>query len=264
MSHEVSEGGDVPRGTSPPSVVPAESTAAQTAPPEAAHRVFGERAEQAARYHDLLATRGVERGLIGPREVPRLWDRHLLNCAYLGEAIAEGLSVLDVGSGAGLPGIPLALARPDLRIRLVEPLERRYTFLREVVAELELREQVAVVRGRAEDVKGEFSAAVVTARAVAPLETLYRWTLPLVQTGGHLLAIKGRSASQEIEAAAATLQAMGITSTPEVVSVGPDDGTGTTLVRVARGAGPLRSTAATTTTTTPRKTRRRPAGPARR
>ena len=201
----------------------------------------------ASSFHDLLATAGVERGLIGPREVPRLWDRHLLNCAYLGELIEPDASVIDVGSGAGLPGIPLALARPDLRIRLVEPLERRYAFLRDVVSQLGLRDQVAVARGRAEDVRGEFSAAVVTARAVAPLATLYRWTLPLCQTGGHLLAIKGRSASDEIEAGAETLQQMGVTNTPEVLHCGPHDETGTTVVRLERGTGPLRQVLAATT-----------------
>ncbi|MGI4893682.1 MAG: 16S rRNA (guanine(527)-N(7))-methyltransferase RsmG [Janthinobacterium lividum] len=194
----------------------------------------------AVQYRDLLATAGVERGLIGPREVPRLWERHLLNCAYLGELIAPDASVIDVGSGAGLPGIPLALARPDLRIRLVEPLERRFAFLREVVSELGLRDQVAVARGRAEDVRGEFSASVVTARAVAPLATLYSWTLPLCQTGGQLLAIKGRSASDEIAAAAATLHRMGVGNVPEVVHCGPEDDTGTTVVRLERGNGPLR------------------------
>lgn len=238
MSDEVPEGGGVSRETPPPSVV---SESSSEVPTEAVSRVFGDRADRAAAYRELLATAGVERGLIGPREVPRLWDRHILNCAYLSEVIDEGSSVIDIGSGAGLPGIPLALARPDLHIRLVEPLERRYTFLREAIAELDLRDQVAVARGRAEDVRGEFSAAVVTARAVAPLKTLYGWALPLVVTGGHLIAIKGRSASEEIAAAAATLQQMGITTAPEVLSVGPDDGTGTTVVRVARGHGRLRA-----------------------
>ncbi len=216
-------------------------------PHEEIARVFGSRAERAGVYRDLLAGPGVERGLIGPREVPRLWDRHLLNCAYLGEVIDQGASVIDIGSGAGLPGIPLALARPDVQVRLVEPLERRYTFLREAIAELGLRDQVAVARGRAEDVRGEFSASVVTARAVAPLATLYGWALPLVVTGGHLIAIKGRSASDEIAAAAATLEQMGITETPEVLQVGPDAESGTTVVRVARGHGPLRSAAAPAT-----------------
>jgi len=233
VSDEVPEGGGVPRGTPPPSVVPA-----------AAFELFGERVELAAAYVALLADAGVERGLIGPREVPRLWTRHLLNCAHLQELIPEGASVIDVGSGAGLPGLPVALARPDVQIRLVEPLERRFHFLREVVAELGLRDQVAVVRGRAEDVAGEFSAPVVTARAVAPLATLYGWTLPLVQTDGVLLAIKGRSAPDEIEAAAPALRALGVTTAPEVVHCGPDDDTGTTVVRVERGTGPLRKPAA--------------------
>ncbi|MEZ0166461.1 16S rRNA (guanine(527)-N(7))-methyltransferase RsmG [Kineococcus sp. LSe6-4] len=216
-------------------------------------RVFGDRVGQAAAYHGLLATAGVERGLIGPREVPRLWDRHLLNCAYLGDVVEAGTSVLDIGSGAGLPGIPLALSRPDVQVRLVEPLERRYTFLREAIAELGLRDQVAVARGRAEDVRGEFSAAVVTARAVAPLATLYRWALPLVVTGGHLVAIKGRSAADEIAAAADVLHQMGVTAEPEVLRVGPDEETGTTVVRVARGHGPLR----TSTTAAPTAGKRR-------
>jgi len=196
--------------------------------------------ELAAAYVAHLADAGVERGLIGPREVPRLWTRHLLNCAHLQELIPQGASVIDVGSGAGLPGIPVALARPDLHVRLVEPLERRFHFLREVVAELELRDQVAVVRGRAEDVAGEFSAPVVTARAVAPLATLYGWTMPLVQTDGVLLAIKGRSAPDEVEAASTALRALGVSTTPKVLHCGPDDDTGTTVVRVERGAGPLR------------------------
>nr|WP_205708865.1 16S rRNA (guanine(527)-N(7))-methyltransferase RsmG [Kineococcus siccus] len=202
--------------------------------------MFGARVELAAAYVGQLADAGVERGLIGPREVPRLWTRHLLNCAHLAELVPPGASVIDVGSGAGLPGIPVALARPDVQVRLVEPLERRFHFLREVVAALGLRDQVAVVRGRAEDVAGEFSAPVVTARAVAPLATLYGWTMPLVQTDGHLLAIKGRSAPEEIEAAAEALRALGVTTTPEVLHCGPDDETGTTVVRVDRGSGPLR------------------------
>ncbi|WP_106214362.1 16S rRNA (guanine(527)-N(7))-methyltransferase RsmG [Kineococcus rhizosphaerae] len=235
------EGGGVPRETPPPFVVPGDPA---EVPLEEITRVFGDRAAKAEAYRDLLASAGVERGLIGPREVPRLWDRHVLNCAYLGEVIEKGASVIDIGSGAGLPGIPLALARPDVQVRLVEPLERRYTFLREAITELDLRDQVAVARGRAEDVRGEFSASVVTARAVAPLATLYGWALPLVVTGGHLIAIKGRSASDEIAAAAETLQAMGITEAPEVLRVGPDEESGTTVVRVARGHGALRSAAA--------------------
>jgi 16S rRNA (guanine527-N7)-methyltransferase len=223
----------------------------------AAQEVFGDRLELAQRYHDLLASDGVEKGLIGPREVPRLWTRHLLNCAYLGELVEENAVVVDVGSGAGLPGIPLALARPDVRVQLVEPLERRYTFLREVIRELDLGERVAVARGRAEDVAGEFTGSVVTARAVAPLATLYGWTLPLCRPGGHLLAIKGRSASDEIASGAGTLQRMGVDATPEVVHCGPDDETGTTVVRLARGTGPLRAATPPGTSPAARKPRRR-------
>ena len=146
----------------------------------------------ARRFVVHLATSGVERGLIGPREVPRLWNRHVLNCAVLGELVPQGVRVVDVGSGAGLPGIALAIARPDLQVVLVEPLERRTTWLDEVVADLGLG--VRVLRARAEEVAGTERAAVVTARAVAPLDKLARWTLPLVQPGGELLAIKGRSA----------------------------------------------------------------------
>ncbi|WP_337062307.1 16S rRNA (guanine(527)-N(7))-methyltransferase RsmG, partial [Kineococcus sp. G2] len=200
----------------------------------------GERLSAATAYRDFLATAGVERGLIGPREVPRLWERHVLNCAHLGELIDADETVVDIGSGAGLPGIPLALARPDLRIQLIEPLERRYTFLREAISLTGLGDQVAVARGKAQDVAGEFSGGVVTARAVAPLATLYTWTLPLCRPGGHLLAIKGRTAGDEVAAAADVLAGLGITSAPEIVHCGPPGEDGTTVVKVARGSQPLR------------------------
>jgi 16S rRNA (guanine527-N7)-methyltransferase len=166
-------------------------------PPEAVRLVFGERFEQAVRYAELLADAGVGRGLIGPREVPRLWERHILNCAVLGELLAEGVSLCDVGSGAGLPGIPVALARPDVRITLLEPLLRRTTFLEEVVKELGL-ENVTVVRGRAEEMIGKLSVDVVTARAVAPLDRLAGWGLPLLRPYGEMLALKGDLAEQEL------------------------------------------------------------------
>jgi 16S rRNA (guanine527-N7)-methyltransferase len=167
---------------------------------ETARAVFGDRYEIAERYYQSLATDGVERGLIGPREVPRLWERHLLNCAVIGELIAEGESVVDVGSGAGLPGIPLAIARPDLKVTLVEPLLRRSVYLAEFIESNGL--DVLVVRGRAEEsgvVKEAGGADVVTSRAVAPLEKLARWSLPLIHEHGRMLALKGSSASEEIE-----------------------------------------------------------------
>ena len=133
----------------------------------------------AVAYADLLATEGVVRGLIGPREAPRLWDRHLLNCAVLGEAVPQDATVCDIGSGAGLPGLVLAIARPDLRVTLVEPLLRRTTFLEEVVSALSLP-HVEVVRGRADDLHGVRTFDVVTSRAVAPLERLLQWSMPLV------------------------------------------------------------------------------------
>jgi 16S rRNA (guanine527-N7)-methyltransferase len=165
------------------------------APPEAAAEVFAGRVGQAIRYAELLGTWGVERGLIGPREPARIWDRHLLNSAALAGGVREGADVLDVGSGAGLPGIPLALARPDLRIRLVEPMQRRADFLREVLATLRL--EMEVVCARAEDLPSELTDVVV-ARAVAPLERLLPWTLPLLKRDGTLLALKGRSAEAEM------------------------------------------------------------------
>lgn len=165
----------------------------------AAQAVFGNRMAAAERYVTLLAGPGVTRGVIGPREAGRLWERHMLNSAVLGELAPDGTRVLDVGSGAGLPGIPLALARPDLAVTLLEPMERRVAWLEEVVAELEL--PVRVHRGRVEDavvrsVLGEWD--VVTARAVAPLGRLASWCLPLVLPGGRLLAIKGESAGEEV------------------------------------------------------------------
>ncbi|RZQ65001.1 16S rRNA (guanine(527)-N(7))-methyltransferase RsmG [Amycolatopsis suaedae] len=170
-----------------------------TAPATAA-RVFGDRLPLAERFADMLAEHGIERGLIGPRELDRLWDRHLLNSAVIGEHIPDGVGVVDVGSGAGLPGVPLAIARPDLDIVLLEPMARRVDWLNEVVAELGL--SATVIRGRAEDgvVRTEVGQhEVVTARAVAPLARLATWCLPLVRTGGSLLALKGSSAAEEIE-----------------------------------------------------------------
>jgi 16S rRNA (guanine527-N7)-methyltransferase len=174
--------------------------------------------EQMATYAHLLASAGVERGLIGPREVPRLWDRHLLNCAVVVPLVPSGADVIDVGSGAGLPGIVWAIARADIRVTCLEPLQRRAAFLDEVVSALDLGGRVQVVRARAEDiVRGRgpvtsLRARVVTARAVAPLERLAGWTVPLVQPGGELLALKGRTAAEEVQASAAVLERLGIVS----------------------------------------------------
>ena len=166
----------------------------------AAEQVFGDRLPLAVRYAQLLVTDGVVRGLIGPREAPRVWERHLINCGVITQMIRIGASVVDVGSGAGLPGIVLAVARPDLTITLVEPLARRTAFLSEAVTTLGLGATVTVVRGRAEDVAGgpPVAADVVTARAVAPLDRLAGWCLPLAAIGGRLLALKGASASAEV------------------------------------------------------------------
>lgn len=168
---------------------------------EAARQVFGDRIDLAERYADWLAGAGVERGLIGPREADRLWERHILNSAVLGEVVEEGIRVVDIGSGAGLPGIPLAIARPDLQVQLVEPLLRRTTFLDEVVADLGLG-NVEVHRGRAEE-KGIRAvvggADLVTSRAVAPLGKLMGWSLPLAKVGGYVRAMKGSSVAEEFE-----------------------------------------------------------------
>ncbi|WDZ87955.1 16S rRNA (guanine(527)-N(7))-methyltransferase RsmG [Micromonospora cathayae] len=187
-------------------------------PPElaaAARTLFGDRLDLAAAYAELLATDGVVRGLIGPREAPRIWDRHLLNCAAVAERIPEGASVIDVGSGAGLPGMVLAIARPDLTVTLVEPLARRTSFLIEAVEGLGLTRMVRVFRGRAEEAAagtgglGPLSADVVTARAVAPLDRLAGWCLPLTVRGGRLLALKGSSAADEITEHAAEVARLG-------------------------------------------------------
>ncbi|HCT75330.1 MAG TPA: 16S rRNA (guanine(527)-N(7))-methyltransferase RsmG [Micromonosporaceae bacterium] len=167
---------------------------------QAAEVVFKDRLGLAVSYASLLETEGVLRGLIGPREAPRLWDRHLLNCAVVSELISPAATVIDVGSGAGLPGIVLAVARPDISVILVEPLARRTAFLDEAVAALNLTDQVTVVRGRAEEQTGRLRADVVTARAVAPLDRLAGWCLPLTKVGGRMLAMKGASAADEIDA----------------------------------------------------------------
>jgi len=176
------------------------------------------RGPQLERYHDLLAGPGVERGLIGPRETERLWERHLLNCAGVSDLVEDGQVVVDLGSGAGLPGLVLAIQRPDVQVVLVEPLLRRATFLSEAVSELGLRNTL-VRRARAEDLHGSLLVDVVTARAVAPVDRLAGWALPLLHPGGRLLALKGEKAGEELEQAGPSLRRLGARSW-SVVEVG--------------------------------------------
>lgn len=218
-------------GPSPEGPFPVEGAAVPSGLAHAAAEVFGEREPLVVAYAELLATDGVERGLIGPREVPRLWERHILNCAVLGELVPEGVAVIDVGSGAGLPGIPLAIARSDVEVMLVEPMLRRTVFLEEAVAALGLT-NVTVFRGRAEDC--DVAAPVVTARAVASLDKLARWCLPLVVSGGELLAMKGSSAEGEVATHAKAVRKAG-GGAAEVLTCGAKLlEVPTTIVRIAK------------------------------
>lgn len=208
--------------------------------PESAAGVFATHLPSAERYAELLAGAAAERGLIGPREVPRLWDRHVLNCAVLTDLVGPGLTVCDVGSGAGLPGLPMAIRRPDLDVTLVEPLLRRSVFLQESVEALGLT-NVEVVRARAEALHGHRAFDVVTSRAVAALDVLLRWSLPLVAPGGVVLAMKGSSAQQELLNTSEQLAAMGA-ARAEIVVIEAVDPVffPTTVVRVeAATSGPL-------------------------
>lgn len=192
----------------------------------------------ATRFTAILSDSGVSHGLIGPREVPRLWERHVLNCAVIHPAIAADQMVIDVGSGAGLPGLALAIARPDLDLHLIEPMLRRTNWLSMAVAELELT-NVTVHRGRAEQFWGTLSAPVVTARAVARLSELATWCLPLLLPGGAMLALKGSSVAQELEADRTVLRRLG--AVEEVIErfgsgvVDPE----TTVLRVVLGGRPV-------------------------
>ena len=227
---------------------PGESATGATVPteiepePGAALTVFGDRIDLARRYVEALATDGVVRGLIGPRESSRLWSRHVLNSAVAGELLSDGQRVVDIGSGAGLPGIPMAISRPECEFVLVEPLERRTVFLEQVVTDFGLT-NCRVVRGRADEVIDECGGAdVVTSRAVAPLERLARWSSPLLRIGGELLALKGSSAADEIARDGEAVRALGLVDL-EVLSTGhglvePE----TIVIRGRRIALPSRST----------------------
>jgi 16S rRNA (guanine527-N7)-methyltransferase len=205
--------------------------------PAGARRVFGDRIDKAVRYAELLATDGIERGLIGPREVDRLWDRHLLNSAAIEELITDGARIIDAGSGAGLPGVPLALARPDLRITLVEPMLRRTEFLLEVVGELGIDSDV--VRGRIEEAavrERVGTVDAVTCRAVAALDKLTEWCVPVLRPGGQLLAIKGEHANEEVRRHRRVMASRGA-GTVRVVTCGGDYLDPPTTVVVAERTG---------------------------
>ncbi len=171
--------------------------------------VFGDRMPVAARFVEILADTGVSHGLIGPREVPRLWQRHVLNCAVVEDAFPASARVIDVGSGAGLPGIALAIVRPDLDLHLVEPMQRRTDWLDDTVTRLAL-DNVTVHRGRAEELADSLAAPWVTARAVARIAKLARWCVPLLDGRGTLVAMKGRSAQEELEADRRDLTRLGL------------------------------------------------------
>lgn len=180
--------------------------------PEGARELLGDAFAPMERYAELLLTAGVERGLIGPNEGPRLWERHLLNCAAVTSLLPATATVLDLGSGAGLPGVVLALVSPTLQITLLDATKRRTDFLCEVVAELGLADRVSVVWGRAEELP-PMHADVVVARAVAPLSKLAGWSMPHLVGGGSLLALKGESAAEELNRDAAGLPRLGVIST---------------------------------------------------
>ncbi|SEG83102.1 16S rRNA (guanine527-N7)-methyltransferase [Thermomonospora echinospora] len=208
--------------------------------PEAARQIFGDALPVAERYAEFLADAGVVRGLIGPREADRLWERHLINCAVLAEAVPRDAAVIDIGSGAGLPGLVLAIVRPDLSITLLEPLLRRTTFLTEAVELLGL-DNVEVRRARAEEVARDYQADVVTARAVAPLDRLIGWALPLLRPGGELLALKGERAAQELTEAGPVLKRFGV-RTAELHRLGQGKvEPPTTIVRVVAERVPRRA-----------------------
>lgn len=194
---------------------------------------FGNAWEAVDGFHRLLVEEGVLRGLVGPREVSRLWERHLLNSAAVVPFLPSTGSIVDIGSGAGLPGVVVAAMRPDAEVVLLEPMERRVDWLNEVVETLGLANAV-VIRGRAEELHGDLRADAVTARAVAPLDRLYRWALPLLDKDGVLVALKGARAQDEVEAGARAAKKLG-GGPAEIVTASTIDGAEkTTVVRVVR------------------------------
>ena len=207
--------------------------------PEAAAAVFGPDLPAAERYVARLASDGVTRGLIGPRELPRLWERHVLNSAAVAEAVPAGARVVDVGSGAGLPGIPLGLARPDVSVTLVEPMARRIEFLEEVLPHLPGDGRWRVVRGRAEDRSVADAVGpvdVVTARAVAPLPRLVAWVRGLMRPGSQLIALVGARALEELPRIVPQLEAVGMRDVrPRAVGAALGEAA-TTVVVMTRGA----------------------------
>jgi 16S rRNA (guanine527-N7)-methyltransferase len=220
---------DVPSKRPAPSVPP---------PPDIAEAIFGSRVELAQRYAELLADTGVDWGLLGPHEVDRIWERHLLNCGAVAELLQPGERIADIGSGAGLPGLALAIAEPELDVVLIESLLRRSEFLRMAVTELGL--DVEVLRGRAEDVAVRESAGgrdAVVSRAVAPLDKVTRWSMALLRPDGRMLAIKGERATDELREHRRVMTALGAADA-RVVECGVKHLSPPTTVVVARRGKP--------------------------
>ena len=189
------------------------------APPHAIKRLGAEALDLLTAYGQTLASDGVIRGLIGPREVPILWDRHLLNCAAMAEAVERKAKIVDIGTGAGLPGLVLALVRPDVQVVLIDTLQRRCDFLSEVVEQFHLQDRVTVIWGRAEEVPRQ-EADIVTARAVAALKKLAPWCMPHARIGGRMLAMKGQKAAEELQAAHKVLHKWSAAKNAEILTCG--------------------------------------------